>query len=75
MNGYLKIRVMEGGRYADCWQQIADGVVVGHVADDGSAVTLPEVCEAHVLTGQMHFAPNVLRDPSESVEPMPLFVG
>lgn len=58
MNGYMKIRVMSGGRYADCWQQIKDGQVVAHVDDDGAVVGLPDPHEAHCLTGQLMDKPN-----------------
>lgn len=64
MKGFMAIRVMADGRYFDVWQQIEDGHVVGHVRDDGTPVELPEPCESHCLTGQLHYAPNVLHDPN-----------
>ena len=63
MNGYLKIRVMAEGKYFDCWQKVEDGSVISHVDDTGAPVTLPAVHEAVTLTGQLHFAPNVLNAP------------
>lgn len=63
MNGYMQIRVMAGGAYFDCWQQIEGSAVVAHVDDAGAVVTLPEVHEAYVLTKQMHYAPGVLIAP------------
>ncbi len=71
MNGFIKIRVMAGGKYADCWQQVVDGVVVGHVDDAGVALQLPEPCETMVVghegSRELHFAPCVLRDPAADV--------
>lgn len=63
MNGYLKIRVMTSGTYFDCWQKIEAGEVTGHVDDASAPVALPAVHEAYVLTGQIHYAPNVLTAP------------
>lgn len=75
INGYIKIRVMKDGRYADCWQKVVEGTVVDHVDDDGKPLALPAAHEAISLTGQVHFAPNVLHDPAKKDEPerQPIF--
>lgn len=67
MKYYLHIRVMAAGTYFDCWQQVEDGDVTGHVDDAGEPVKLPKVHESHVLTGQPYYAPGVLNAPEVPV--------
>lgn len=77
INGFIQIRVMANGRYADCWQEIKNGEVVGYCDDNCRPVALPEPHEAHCLTGQLYFAPGILSPPPDpdASKPMaqPLF--